>query len=490
MKYIGITIGPIFKTIDEAISPAGLWFASTIFSGLSKELCFKIEEKFEKAEIFSPFFNESHKQNDGVGKFHDRIMFCLKSFDVKELDQIILEAKHNIIRLMTDSEEEFNKLKNKAKKYFQIEYVVLDEEKLKNQNIVYALNNALDSLELMMVNESQDVGNLFSPYFIGEKDNRNLYIKKSKLFETIEGENFLKSSDYKGLKSIESITDLKNNGYKYFAVINSDGDKVGNLLTKICTNNSKELPLVEQIEKVKSFSKSCMEYAENAAKIINKNSGMTIYAGGDDLLFIAPINNINRILIHLNKLFIKSFVNNKDLGFKCEELQSLGLSLSFGVSIQYQKFPLYEALKLSRQNLYEAKKSGGNQVSFFVQKHSGQSFNIRCLNNELGKMSKIAKEIHYYPDVLKSISFKLGEVKAVLQLLIEESIENKWDKNQFFARLKNHFDNDNQNQYEDYIKKISDFYFENYISKPTSTPVEDFQKMIRFITFSEEALFI
>lgn len=28
MKYVGITIGPIFKTIGEAISPAGLWFGS------------------------------------------------------------------------------------------------------------------------------------------------------------------------------------------------------------------------------------------------------------------------------------------------------------------------------------------------------------------------------------------------------------------------------------------------------------------------------
>ena len=41
--------------------------------------------------------------------------------------------------------------------------------------------------------------------------------------------------------------------------------------------------------KVEKFSKSCMEYTSNAAGLVKEYGGVTIYAGGDDLLFLAPI---------------------------------------------------------------------------------------------------------------------------------------------------------------------------------------------------------
>ena len=38
-KYIGITIGPILQTLEEAGTPAALWFASSYFSDLTRSIC-------------------------------------------------------------------------------------------------------------------------------------------------------------------------------------------------------------------------------------------------------------------------------------------------------------------------------------------------------------------------------------------------------------------------------------------------------------------
>lgn len=494
MKYIGITIGPIFKTIDEAISPAGLWFASTFFSELSKRLCRNIKNKIDNVSIFSPYFEESDIKNDGIGRFHDRILFRLPHFEKEKLDFLILKTKLELRELLDDTNNENDKdsIDNFLKNYFHVEYVVFEESQLGQNNVVASLNGALDSLELMMVNQKQDVHNLFQKYFLGEEENRNVFVKKSGLFKGITEDNFLVIPQKNELKSIESIISSDNEqSLPYFAVVNSDGDKVGRLLSQICEKDGEKLSLEEQIKKVESFSKSCMSYSHKAAKYINDNDGMTIYAGGDDLLFIAPIVGLNHLLESLNTLFIETFVNNEELGFSKVELENLGLSLSFGVTIQYKKFPLYETLAQARLHLYKAKNNGGNRSSFFVQKHSGQFFELILLNDQLRLMSELSKKIHSHSQILESIGYKLGELKPVVELLFQETVANQWKQTQFFERFVNHFDNINQLGYMDYIKSLSDFYYDNYLMsgddnvKPS---VEHFQTVIRFINFGKGAL--
>lgn len=41
-RYVGITIGPILDTICETTKPAGLWFASSLFSDITRRLCAEI----------------------------------------------------------------------------------------------------------------------------------------------------------------------------------------------------------------------------------------------------------------------------------------------------------------------------------------------------------------------------------------------------------------------------------------------------------------
>ena len=131
MKYVGITIGPIFKTIGEAISPAGLWFGSYFFSTVTKKLCEKLV-KIPKVKIFSPFYDSNSNQNpqeDGIGRYHDRILFLVDDNTVieGELPSIISAVKKEMA-------EKFGKFKTDKEimhfvdNYLRIDFVIFDKE--------------------------------------------------------------------------------------------------------------------------------------------------------------------------------------------------------------------------------------------------------------------------------------------------------------------------------------------------------------------------
>jgi len=68
--------------------------------------------------------------------------------------------------------------------------------------------------------------------------------------------------------------------HKYIAIVQSDGDNVGKLIKEIYKSNP---------AKIKEFSKALSDFALEAAEEIQKYGGETVYAGGDDLLFFAPV---------------------------------------------------------------------------------------------------------------------------------------------------------------------------------------------------------
>ena len=51
-KYIGITIGPILQTLEEAGTPAALWFASSYFSDLTRRICQALTIHMEGIQIY------------------------------------------------------------------------------------------------------------------------------------------------------------------------------------------------------------------------------------------------------------------------------------------------------------------------------------------------------------------------------------------------------------------------------------------------------
>jgi CRISPR-associated protein Cmr2 len=144
-------------------------------------------------------------------------------------------------------------------------------------------------------------------------------------------------------------------GHKYVSIVHADGDGVGKFL--------KALP--NEISKQNAFSEALGAFSLEASVLIEQVGGLPVYLGGDDALFFAPVlyqepagngekgpaRNIFDLCQELDKIF-------KD---KLSELSNDGLpapSLSFGVSITYVKYPLYEALQRSRDLLSGPAKRG------------------------------------------------------------------------------------------------------------------------------------
>ena len=498
MKYVGITIGPIFKTIGEAISPAGLWFGSYFFSTVTKKLCEKLVE-IPTVMIFSPFYDSNSKQNpqeDGIGRYHDRILFSVDGNTVieGELPSIISAVKKE----MAEKFGKFNsgQIENFINNYLRIDFVILNEKTINEirgksekagNNIAIILNDALDALELMAAGKGRTDMNLFAPFFAGKKDNRNCYIKGSELFtDTKLNSQLLTSySDHASeLKSIEDIalsrkkeensSDRSPSGEiapirsEYYAVVNSDGDKVGTLLKALC----KDVEIPEQSDRINSFSRACLDYAGEAAKLVGDYGGMTIYAGGDDLLFIAPVHSIFALCQKLNILFIDTL--SKSIKELKEEVK---ISLSFGVAIQYVKYPLYEALERARVQLYKAKEScgkrpngseisGGNRLGIELVKHSGKTVQLMVENEKLEAIDHLIKYRATTNDqALESVLYNLQDTEIIFKLLFEKTAQDIFDFQEYKMRFLNNFNNPNQLSYHSYLDEIAKFFYDNYLKE-------------------------
>ncbi|MEM6397418.1 MAG: type III-B CRISPR-associated protein Cas10/Cmr2 [Bacteroidota bacterium] len=192
--------------------------------------------------------------------------------------------------------------------------------------------------------------------------------------------------------------------HKYLAVVLLDGDGLGNAITTLSKSDTDH-------QKFKEFSKNLLDYAQEAVVRVVKYGGLPIFSGGDDLLFLAPVAMpFNTVPLQTRKREEHESKVTKsegqifptDVFALCAELDELfklkmgdGMSLSGGISINYYKFPLGEAVEDARALEKEAKKFATydavnvkdsaneddwkptrkkNALTFRVRKHSGQTF--------------------------------------------------------------------------------------------------------------------
>ena len=127
-NYIAVTIGPVLDTINLASSPSALWAASYMMSMLSKNICLSlIKRKVPQEDIVSPYFDEKNvlfNRKDGVGLFHDRVIFKADNFNIKDFPAVRDEAIKNTVAY-------FGFTKDKDIKYFK-EYFLVSAVLLEN----------------------------------------------------------------------------------------------------------------------------------------------------------------------------------------------------------------------------------------------------------------------------------------------------------------------------------------------------------------------
>ena len=520
-KYIALTIGPIYKTLSNAKKTRELWAGSYIFSYIMKKIIFNLKNSGIKTFI-TPNITDDSIFNSGneVGLFHDRFIFEItdsSNFDI--LKSVVNDVLENLGKeIYSHLKQKYvsineNEVKYFIKNYFSINFIekeLSDKDENDNEiNPISELSKYLDTIELY--NKPTPKSDNYLAKFLKISNGSFLVkdaFKERKLFipsipeiasieisKNVDKEKIFGYKDdkedadiYKQLK--EEFKDKFKNYHKYIAIVHADGDS----FTQILKSGS-DLPTI---------SKKLFEYAKSSHKLIEKYGGMTIYAGGDDLLFFAPVKNGDKIVFDLLDEISINFNNifeaeNEKIKKKNDEkkLANPIATVSFGLSISYYKFPLYEALEISRNLLFEkAKKEPKNNIAFQVIKHSGQSFGgiLNKLENESNetiytKFKNLIRETIQIEDseikFLGSYHHKFFSTYSIIEKIAK-------DKEKLQNYFNNYFNEDIHKKNRYFFDKMIEFIHEVFLSTyfVSNEERKDFiyavLRLIKFIKGDEE----
>ena len=500
--YYGITIGPVFSTLTLTSKPAGLWGGSYLFSYLARPLCEALVKSGVSIEnIVSPYFvmddkNQGHirKEVSGVGLFHDRIIFQADDKDMADICHVTDAVKSKISRQLADAANDVD-VEAFMKNYFQISIVSQDVSG--NENPIEKLSPYLDGCELMPTFNQNIRSNPIVDLF--DRDNESTLsradlLKKSFLVEDCDGQWPLYEDDGRTIKSMKRIAeryqesnDLKV--FRYCAIVQADGDGMGAVLKGLYKNSD-----------IKKFSKCCFDYAIKASKTLDTYGAVNIYAGGDDLLFIAPLIGANGHLFDLleslkadfNSAFVSMVEETADEAINGVHKNKVLPTVSFGVSIHYYKYPLYEGFQNAADALFGKSKNmpGKNAIFMEITKHSGTQFFVGFQQTDINPIYKtIVSFLKSVWDHSKPAEVVLNSVVQKLRMfdsLFYKAFAEGDAAIKFF--IDNTFDSDYHDQPEvcEYLTKIQDvlcalrsYYY--------GLPENDKDKMQKIMSFSNAA---
>lgn len=407
MKYTAINIGPIIHTLGLAHKPRELRSASYLFSYLMECIIQALKSSGEMS-LISPSDKMSGVETK-VGLYPDRAFFSHE----KEIE---------VQPILNKAFEKFSKEtgldKTVVDNYFNVMWTSVEADEVKDA--VSQLNNNLNLLELnKRIMDGKTEEKIIE--LIGKKSGSPLFTisLKSNDFPIeslgeIGAANLKQHAAWNQFRESILIEDNEDayivfrdalkSYHKYVCIVQADGDNMGEVVSN--TNS------------ITAISKSLLAFGQESCGAIADYGGLPIYAGGDDLLFIAPVvgnnKNIFDLLKQIDELYknVQNEVDGMHIG--------IGTSMSYGVSITYYKFPLYEALAKARTLLFEQAKKvqGKNAIAWELQKHSGSSF-AGSLSKSNDKLYNAFKEvIKNSPNeaVVSAVSHKIRENEGLLAL--------------------------------------------------------------------------
>ena len=500
----GITIGPIVDTITLTSTPAGSWAASTLFSWISRELLrnLLLAGDITDSDILMPYavWNEKELKftpsseaamKQGIGILCDRIILQGDHADaVKNAREHVLEAlAQKLVEIGIGNQQDNYEW---AKDYFRITAVKTTVQAQENR--ITALDSLLNAIELEPVyvqrEENSPLITLFANVSSEDETNasdQNARIRSSFLVK--EASDWALSSNGRNIRTIGQIAHGFDDGEqwaasKYYAVIAADGDNMGRIVSQLDTP-----------EKIQSFNQHFLEYTGKIALTIRKYGGLPLYAGGDDLLAIVPLFGFNpenesiqstlfSLLKNCSDIFEMSF--SSEIGQIKKQNENTAAekkvpvpSLSFGISVQYYKSPLYEALECARAEENSAKYGGPckNTMSFNLRTHSGHSHYLRIplLNSEEGEKvmqafiqiisdGRSARTLNQDGDFLFGTVYHLEEMVPLLTLAVQEYIAAATDAEKDSAVIK--------------MKRLFNNVFDSTDQRAAAAQVEDAKELL------------
>lgn len=502
--YTGITLGPVYDTIKLTSSPAGLWGASSLFSWIAERLLSELIKRHDNPEAFasqclvSPCVTwvNNHiilngcedMRAKGVGMFHDRIIFKGKEACAckSALDTVVQELTAELQK-SADKKEEC--LKEWLKEYLGIH--AIEVQVPEGQAPILYVGELLAEIELeknFVTSETENPLLVLLENAKADKANRqehNSVIKDS--FLVTDRDKWMLSAKDQSIRDIESIASHHKpekqiwKTERYYVVLKSDGDGMGALLKNL-----------KNPDEIKDYSSKCLKFCANASEIMLQYGAMPIYAGGDDLMALLPLTGFDKDNNEITVFrLLDSLINEFNQGFEKERSIYKGNfgqpipTISFGLSIQYVRSPLYEAIDTADSLLfYKAKTGAQNALCLKLTKHSGSPLEIKygsldtdvTLSDEqnteqkslLGyldqliielrksmekkKESEETADINNCADFLSSTGYQLEKHEPLVRYAIKRYMEgNSYELDNLMINL---FDNIDQKKFETYLIKI------------------------------------
>lgn len=443
-NYIGITIGPIARTLGMAKKPRELWSASYLFSHIMQRLRESID--FSQIELLSPAKEEQIEISGvKVGVYPDRMY--IKSGNSPRLEMIsetIQCTSQALSKELQIDQTYFDR-------YFKIYAVEVEAES--DSAGIERLNHYLDACELetVVISKDQDISPVL--HLIKKKSNSPLFGNEfpvdtlceiathelSEIYPNVYKECKSKANEEKDDLIERLKTGFKEelkSSHKYICIVHADGDNVGSLISTL------------QDGELMKLSSDLMKFGREASHEIYTYGGLPVYAGGDDLLFIAPVvsrksdkqANIFDLLNDIDRIFRKHISTDGTLKYKTSLQKTKLPTLSYGISISYYKYPLYESLEKSRNNLFGIAKNYPeneskedklkNAIAWSVQKNSGSTVSAVFSKTDqevykafLQLVKEIGKTKEEEDRLISAVAHKLRNNIAIFQLFETKSIE-------------------------------------------------------------------
>lgn len=417
-RYTGITIGPVYETMELTNKLDELWLSSYMFSKFS----YLLQEELKNYIIITPDMGSNKDTliqecfNNGIGMFDDRIIVEgeIDNFDNKKQNACRKLADDFVGVCGLDEQSAYEVLCQ----YIQTGIVVKDIEE--DKNVVLEFDNDLALADFKrhivdnsLVTELNKLKKIFS-----SNDHKNARTIKNK---------FVHREDYSQhiYKVLGESIDRRDKYNNYYVCLNSDGDRFSKYLCRISKH-----------EDIQAFSENCFLYAREISYLIKEYGGVSIYQGGDDVLCILPliIKEENKNIFDFLEKYIGIFNKYYDK-YNVDLNDDEKITLSASLEIRYHKSPLYEAVVDARNDLYDIKANGRDSIVFNLVKHSGQvsrfvvkNVHKKFVNNELNNIfDKASTYINKSEDEslpVKSIKTNIRKYRDLINFALIKDVDN------------------------------------------------------------------
>lgn len=475
--YIGITLGPIDRVMSYTQSTKSFWGASYFLSYIGKRM---VEDLFlnKGRRFLKPLLKEEMWSiQDGVGRFPDQYIFQAKEGDWDSLmtqrDTILNELGKQValtLKLSEKSDEITCYLKQVVKIYLlemqctEAHAVELCQQQLSVMECqdIYPDNECCNYLMKYFEAINQDQVLLNDAYGADDPKKRN----NNRLFPTIiERAGALRDHELKNMNELNDDAKVSQLApiYKYIAFVSADGDNIGKALAKLGVKISDKL----------------LSYNTRIVEVVEKRYGQVIYAGGDDLVFFAPIADIFLLIQEIDEMFNQLF-SDKEIQSLLTEHKLTTPSLSFGVTIAYHKHPMSESLTLSEELLHQAKEQGRNRILWNMRKHSGQSIESPLTKPQLALATDLIKGVRTSNHIfLHSVAHYLHQHQVVIAHLLggesaEVQLQNYMDST---------FDDDSHTNHTSMLQSIRTYLLKE--SQDHSNKLEVIGRMVALLRYIE-----